>query len=60
MKPLAPTRENLERAANELRDGKLAILPTETVYGLAADANNAEAVAAIFSLKGRPAENPPG
>ncbi|MBU3972278.1 MAG: Sua5/YciO/YrdC/YwlC family protein, partial [Alphaproteobacteria bacterium] len=39
--------------AAALADGRLVILPTETVYGLAADAGNAVAVAAIFEAKGR-------
>ncbi|MBU2417906.1 MAG: Sua5/YciO/YrdC/YwlC family protein, partial [Alphaproteobacteria bacterium] len=38
--------------------GGLVILPTETVYGLAADAGNPAAVAAIFEAKGRPRFNP--
>ncbi len=46
------------QAAQALRDGRLILLPTETVYGLAADAANAEAVAAIFEAKGRPRFNP--
>ena len=46
------------QAAQALRDGRLVLLPTETVYGLAADAANAEAVAAIFEAKGRPRFNP--
>ncbi|WP_405041451.1 L-threonylcarbamoyladenylate synthase, partial [Phenylobacterium sp.] len=41
-----------------MRAGRLVILPTETVYGLAADAANPEAVAAIFEAKGRPRFNP--
>ena len=41
-----------------LRDGKLVAFPTETVYGLGADATNARAVAAIFEAKGRPRFNP--
>ncbi len=41
-----------------LGTGGLVIMPTETVYGLAADAGNAEAVAAIFEAKGRPRFNP--
>lgn len=45
-------------AAAALAAGGLVILPTETVYGLAADANNAAAVAAIFEAKGRPRFNP--
>ena len=47
-----------EDAAHALKAGGLVILPTETVYGLAADAANAEAVAAIFEAKGRPRFNP--
>ena len=58
MSVLLPTRENLERVAREIVSGELAVLPTETVYGLAADASNSEAVAKIFELKGRPADNP--
>ena len=45
-------------AVAALRRGDLVILPTETVYGLAADAGNAEAVARIFAAKGRPRFNP--
>ena len=45
-------------AARVLAEGRLVILPTETVYGLAADAGNAVAVAAIFEAKGRPRFNP--
>ena len=45
-------------AAATLRAGGLVILPTETVYGLAADARNAAAVAAIYVAKGRPRFNP--
>jgi L-threonylcarbamoyladenylate synthase len=45
-------------AAEALAAGGLVILPTETVYGLAADAGNAVAVAAIFEAKGRPRFNP--
>jgi L-threonylcarbamoyladenylate synthase len=54
--------ENLADAASEaaavLRAGELVALPTETVYGLAADAANGEAVARIFAAKGRPRFNP--
>ena len=46
------------QAAAALAAGRLVLLPTETVYGLAADAANAEAVAAIFEAKGRPRFNP--
>lgn len=46
------------RAAQVLRDGGLIGLPTETVYGLGADAGNAQAVMRIFSTKQRPADHP--
>ncbi len=46
------------RAAELLRAGELVALPTETVYGLAANALDAQAVAKIFNVKGRPARNP--
>src|SRR5580765_6473787 len=45
-------------AAAILRDGGLVAFPTETVYGLGADATNGQAVAAIFAAKGRPRFNP--
>src|SRR5450756_119859 len=44
--------------ARQIRAGSLLGLPTETVYGLAADAENDAAVAQIFSAKGRPADHP--
>ena len=49
---------DIARAAAELKGGGLVILPTETVYGLAADASSPRAVAAVFAAKGRPAFNP--
>ena len=52
------TPEHLERAAQTLRGGGLVGMPTETVYGLAADASNADAVARIYEAKGRPRFNP--
>lgn len=55
---LADTAAGHARAAALLRQGALVALPTETVYGLAADATNDAAVAAIFAAKGRPAFNP--
>lgn len=48
----------IQQAVAALRRGELVGLPTETVYGLAADAGNLEAVARIFALKGRPADHP--
>jgi len=50
--------EDQARAAVLLRAGKLVAFPTETVYGLGADATNGAAVAAIFAAKQRPAFNP--
>lgn len=47
-----------EEAAHALARGNLAILPTETVYGLGADADNPEAVGRIFTTKNRPANHP--
>ncbi len=55
---LADQPLQLERAAQLLIAGKLVAVPTETVYGLAADASNPEAVARIFKAKGRPANHP--
>jgi L-threonylcarbamoyladenylate synthase len=48
----------VRRAAELLRAGEVVALPTETVYGLAANALEANAVAKIFQIKGRPAHNP--
>jgi len=45
-------------AAARLEAGELVAIPTETVYGLAADARNPEAIAKVYALKGRPASNP--
>lgn len=50
--------DTVQAAVEALRGGRLVILPTETVYGLAADAGDAAAVAAIFEAKGRPRFNP--
>lgn len=50
--------KDLQLAADLLRNGELVAIPTETVYGLAADAQNGAAVANIFKAKGRPADNP--
>ena len=48
----------LSEAGELLRDGKLVAFPTETVYGLGADATNGLAVAGIYAAKGRPSFNP--
>ncbi|EEB73869.1 L-threonylcarbamoyladenylate synthase [Thermococcus sp. AM4] len=50
--------ERLRVAARLIREGKLVAFPTETVYGLGADALNEKAVRRIFEAKGRPADNP--
>lgn len=49
---------DIDRAVAALRDGRLVAFPTETVYGLGADATNASAVTRIFAVKGRPANHP--
>ena len=51
-------KEGLKRAAGLLKNGELVAVPTETVYGLAANALNGEAVSNIFKAKGRPQDNP--
>jgi L-threonylcarbamoyladenylate synthase len=62
MPPLVPIvqadRNAIAKAAELLRAGKLVAFPTETVYGLGADATNDKAVAAIYEAKGRPQFNP--
>jgi len=55
---LSPDPDGVREAAAFLRDGRLVAFPTETVYGLGADARNGRAVAAIFEAKGRPRFNP--
>jgi len=54
----AVTDESIREAAALLRGGKLVAFPTETVYGLGADARDGRAVARIFEIKGRPSFNP--
>jgi L-threonylcarbamoyladenylate synthase len=56
--PALPTSPEIERAAAVLRAGGLVAFPTETVYGLGADASNPAAVAKIFAAKGRPQDHP--
>jgi L-threonylcarbamoyladenylate synthase len=51
-------KDSIAEAAKLLKQGELVAFPTETVYGLGADARNGEAVAAIFEVKGRPQFNP--
>jgi L-threonylcarbamoyladenylate synthase len=55
---LTAEKASIEAAAACLRAGGLAAFPTETVYGLGADAGNGEAVARLYAAKGRPAFNP--
>src|SRR6266851_3588534 len=55
--PISPDHEII-RAAALLREGKLVAFPTETVYGLGANALDARAVARIFQIKGRPSTSP--
>ena len=52
------TEDQIQSAAAAIRRGELVVMPTETVYGLAADAKNETAVANIFATKGRPSSNP--
>jgi L-threonylcarbamoyladenylate synthase len=56
--PVIPTSSEIKRAAAILRAGGLVAFPTETVYGLGADAGNPAAVAKIFTAKGRPQDHP--
>lgn len=55
---LTTERDDIARAAQIISDGGLVAFPTETVYGLGADALNEKAVAAIYEAKGRPSDNP--
>lgn len=55
---LSPGEETYSRAAEILKDGGLVAFPTETVYGLGANALDKDAVLSIFAAKGRPADNP--
>ena len=53
-----PTRDEIKMAAKALKDGHLVAFPTETVYGLGADATNEKAIGKIYSVKGRPIDHP--
>lgn len=55
---LGTSEEDIERAAEIIRQGGLVAFPTETVYGLGADALNPEAVGKVYAAKGRPSDNP--
>ena len=52
------TADAIAKAAKALKDGHLVAFPTETVYGLGADATNENAVSRIYSVKGRPTDHP--
>ena len=58
MKTLVLDEQQIQTAADILKNGGVVGIPTETVYGLAADALNGAAVAKIFQAKGRPMDNP--
>lgn len=53
-----PSQEDINNAAQLLREGKLVVFPTETVYGLGASALDETAAAKIYAAKGRPSDNP--
>ncbi|MFN4133814.1 MAG: L-threonylcarbamoyladenylate synthase, partial [Candidatus Hadarchaeales archaeon] len=56
--PANPDVEKVELAAKVIKDGGLVAFPTETVYGLGANAVDETAVKKIFAAKGRPSDNP--
>jgi L-threonylcarbamoyladenylate synthase len=56
--PRQPDREAVAAAADVIRAGGVVVIPTRHLYGLAADALNAEALARVFAIKGRPADKP--
>jgi L-threonylcarbamoyladenylate synthase len=56
--PLKVSDDAIKAGVQALADGGLVLMPTETVYGLAADAGNPKAIAAVFESKGRPRFNP--
>lgn len=58
MAVVKPTAEAVAEAGKSLAAGRLVVIPTETVYGLACDALDAAAVLSVFHIKGRPPENP--
>ncbi len=55
---LSDSKNDIEAAADLIKNGEVVGIPTETVYGLGADASNEEAVRKIFTAKDRPADNP--
>lgn len=57
-KLLKPSKESISLACELLKQGQVVGVPTETVYGLAGDSRNGQAIKKIFMAKGRPADNP--
>lgn len=55
---LGTTEKDIAQAAEIIKEGGLVAFPTETVYGLGANAMNAEAVSKVYAAKGRPSDNP--
>jgi len=51
-------KAEIAKAVERLKEGRLVAFPTETVYGLGADASNAQAVARLYAVKRRPADHP--
>lgn len=56
--PFIPELKIIQKAADYIRQGKLVAIPTETVYGLAADISNPEAIKKLYEVKGRPRDKP--
>ncbi len=56
--PIKPEEDRVREAAKYIKDGKLVIFPTETIYGIGANALDENACKEIFRIKGRPSENP--
>src|SRR4051812_6736346 len=56
--PSVRVNPDVQHAARILKRGGLVAFPTETVYGLGADASNPEAIARLYSVKGRPSDHP--
>ena len=52
------TKQDLKKAAELIKNGETVVFPTETVYGLGANALDRDAVKKIFAAKGRPSDNP--
>ncbi|MDR2007396.1 MAG: L-threonylcarbamoyladenylate synthase, partial [Alphaproteobacteria bacterium] len=55
---LSNTAENISLCVQKLQDGEIVAIPTDTVYGLVANAYNSEAIAKIYQYKNRPADKP--